>query len=302
MEKVLITGASGFIGRCFIDELKKRNIGYIGIDCRKDEVLNIDDISILDFEKLKNKFIEEKPTVIVHMAAIASATYENISELYNINVVGTENILRSVRECGMENTRIVLMSTAGVYGNQGDELYCETLGYNPENHYSYSKMINEFLAKQYSELDIRIVRPFNIIGYGQNANFIVPKVVWHFANKMESIRLGNLKPKRDYVDVEFCVNALAEIALRKDVKHKVYNICSGIGHSVEEVIDTLRKISGHNPEIITDPAFIRKNEVWKMVGDNRRIMEIMGDKKVEDFETMIRNIYDEYRKNLDVNK
>lgn len=295
-KKVLITGVTGFIGRYLVKELEQRGIECLGIDNVESTSVacKIEKVSLLDYDKIYEVLKEFQPDAIIHLAAIALATYENVPEIYSVNVCGTENLLRACREACIEGTRVVMISTAGVYGNQEKAFYDETLQYNPENHYSYSKMVTEFVAKQYPELDIRIVRPFNIVGVGQRNVFLIPKLVEHFAKKRKELNIGNLKPERDYVDVGYCAFTLAELALREDVDYDVYNICSGIGYSVQDVIDILSMHSGFCPQVIIDPRFIRKNEVWRLVGSPDRLLQFLNNKKCQNFNETLIQMYEYY--------
>lgn len=297
-KKVLITGAAGFIGRHLIEVFKEKGIETLGIDNVSVPEMNIKECSILNYQAVVDAMEKFKPDAIVHLAAIALATYENISEIYNVNVCGSENLLKAATQVCVKGTRMVLVSTAGVYGNQNKEFYDESLPFNPENHYSYSKMVVELLSKQYEDLDIKIVRPFNIIGVGQRSVFLIPKLVEHFALRKPELRIGNLKPERDYVDVEYCTNVLSELAVREEVTHRVYNICSGIGHSVQDVIDILTKHCNYCPEIVIDERFIRKNEVWRMVGDPKRLTELLNGKTYSGFEKVIIEMCDYYKNSI----
>lgn len=290
--KVLITGASGFIGRHLMKEFGKIGIEAFGIDNVSIPKLNVRECSILDYDSIVSILDEFRPDAIVHLAAIALATYENILEIYNVNVCGSENLLKATDAVCGKGTKVILVSTAGVYGNQNKEFYDETLPFSPENHYSYSKMVVELLSKQYNDLDIRIVRPFNIIGVGQRSVFLIPKLVEHFAYRKPELRIGNLTPERDYVDIHFCTKVLTELTKRNDLKHNIYNICSGVGHSVQNVIDILTKYCDFCPEIIVDERFIRKNEVWRMVGNPDRLSELLGGERYTGFEKVITEMCD----------
>lgn len=293
-KRVLITGAAGFIGRHLINELSVKGIEFTGIDHIEVPELNIKEVSLLKYKEMRDIIADYKPNVIVHLAAIALATYGDTAEIYNVNVCGTENLFKVATEVCDKGTRVILISTAGVYGNQNKEFYDEDLSFNPENHYSFSKMITEFLAKQYSDLDIKIVRPFNIIGEGQKRVFLIPKLVEHFAYKKPELRIGNLKPERDYVDINYCVDILSELIVRENIEYNIYNICSGIGYSVQDVIDILKEYSNFCPEIVVDPKFVRKNEVWRMVGKPDRLLSLMNGKTCQSFEIIIKNMYNSY--------
>lgn len=289
-KKIFITGAAGFIGRHLIKEFESRGISCSGIDNIAVPELNIESCSLLEEEKLEKIISSYAPDAIVHLAAIALATYKNAEEIYKVNVCGTESLLNIISRTRPEGTRVVLVSTAGVYGNQNRDFYDESLPFNPENHYSYSKMITEFISNHYENLDIKIVRPFNIIGVGQKSVFLIPKLVEHFALKKPELRIGNLKPERDYIDISYCVYILAEMALREEIKHRIYNICSGEGHSVQNVIDVLSEYCDFSPKIIVDQKFVRKNEVWRMVGDSTRLEEFLGGKTDTNFEETLKTM------------
>ena len=295
MMKVFLTGAGGFIGRNLIKKLHEQNIEVLGCDNTggRDDIKKI---SLLDYDELKKQIAEFQPDTVIHLAAIALAIYGNTSEIYNVNVVGTEILLKVLSEVCKNKVKLILISTAGVYGNQSEEFYHEDLPFNPANHYSYSKMVTEYMLRQHPDLEFTIVRPFNIIGVGQRQVFLIPKLVEHFAKKSRELHVGNLKPERDYVDINYCVYILSELAQRNDMKHSIYNICSGVGHSVEDIIKILAEYSGHNPEIVVDPAFVRKNEVWRMVGDPTRLLDFVNGKKCSDFRKTLIDMY-EYSKN-----
>ena len=212
-KRVLITGASGFIGQFVLKEmLKNEDIDFFAIDTRKIPNISTEKqelVSLLDKEKLMEIIKRYKPNIIIHLAAIALVTHDNVGEIYNVNVQGTENLLEVTQEYCDKGTRVILASTAGVYGNQKVEKYKEDLPYNPANNYSYSKMITEYLGKRYKDdLEIVTIRPFNIIGVGQSENFLIPKLVEHFANRKEKLSVGNISSFRDYVDVEYCAEVI----------------------------------------------------------------------------------------------
>ena len=299
-KRVLITGASGFIGQVVLKEmLKNEDIDFFAIDTRKIPNISIEKlelVSLLDKEKLMEIIKRYKPNIIIHLAAIALVTHDNVGEIYNVNVQGTENLLESVQKYCDPNTRVILASTAGVYGNQNVDKYREDLSYNPANHYSYSKMITEYISKQYKEdLDIVTIRPFNIIGVGQSEKFLVPKLVEHFADKKEKLSVGNISSFRDYVDVEYCAEVIMELISRKKLDFDILNICSGIPTNGEMIIQLLQEITDFKPEIEISSDFVRKNEVWRMIGDTTRLWEFMNNKKSQSVKDILVKMLDYYK-------
>lgn len=298
-KRILVTGAEGFIGKYLLDELGNRGVEYLATDVISEEIVqkeNYRKVSLLHKEEIRKVVRDYQPDVVVHLAAIALVTHENIPEIYEVNVCGTENLLSVLAEEQKNKTRVVLMSTAGVYGNQDAEFYDESLPYKPSNHYSFSKMVTEYLSKEYEEsLDIKIVRPFNIIGTGQKETFLIPKLVKYFAERVDRIPLGNISSIRDYISVEYCAFVIAELSLRDQVNFKELNICSGIGHSGEDAVRFLETYTGHVPEIDITQTFVRKNEVWRLVGDPTRLHSFVGKDRGNTFEEILVNMLENYK-------
>lgn len=278
-DRILITGGGGFIGRYLCRECDRQGIDYCVLKTPEEEYSGkaVYTADIRDRDALRAAIRDLRPDAVIHLAAIASAVHSDVTEIYDVNVRGTENLLEAARDGMAQGARLVLVSTAGVYGNQQAPLLTEDLPFNPANHYSFSKMVTEILSRQYTdELDIHIVRPFNIVGSGQNKQFLIPKLVEHYARRSPQIKLGNLDPKRDYVSVEFCAQVMLELALSKTSQPDVVNVCSGTGHSCRQVLELLTELTGHEPEVLSTAEFSRKNEVWSLVGSTERLRQVMG--------------------------
>ncbi len=299
MKKVLVTGASGFIGKYLLKELELEHAEYLAVDVKAIDGVPKDmqeQVSLLERERVNDVIKRYNPDVVIHLAAIASVTHENVGEIYNVNVCGTDNLLTALQENQKAKTRVILISTAGVYGNQNVDEYDESLPFNPANHYSYSKMVTEYLSRQFKEdLDIVIVRPFNIIGAGQSEKFLIPKLVKHFADRSPKILVGNISSFRDYVDVEYCARILTKLALTEKVEFNTLNICSGTPCSGEMVIHLLEEITGFKPVVEVSSEFVRKNEVWKMIGNPKRVLIFMDGDKGKELKEILVDMLDYYK-------
>lgn len=283
-KKLLITGGNGFIGRYFCRECAAQGIDF-SVLCRNGGATENADhryyADLLDARSLGGAMEVLCPDVVVHLAAIASPVHENAAEVYETNVIGTENLLSAAQNCLPVGTRVILASTAGVYGNQEVAYLSEDTPFNPINHYSYSKMVMEFLSRQYADrLDICIIRPFNIIGSGQKENFFIPKLVKLFSQHASEIFLGNLKSVRDYVPVDYCAKVIMDLALSKSPVPSILNICSGVGHSCEEIVHIMEDLTGYIPKIYSTHEFSRQNEIWRLVGDPTRLKSLIAEKYV----------------------
>jgi nucleoside-diphosphate-sugar epimerase len=291
IKKVLITGASGFIGSYIIKEKKKKNIDFINIsnvinNCKYPDKTVL--LSLSDKDGLIRAINDFKPDAVLHLAAIASPTHKNSIEIYDVNVCGTENLLDAIRKTCTNGVRVILFSTAGVYGNQNREFLKETDVICPVNHYSSSKAVMEFMSHNYNDcMDIRVVRPFNIIGPGQSLNFIVPKLVNAFKTRQPEVELGNLSAIRDFISVKFCACAVIEFLLFESAEYRIINICSGVGNTVQEISDVLSRITGFLPKVKVSDDIVRHNEIWRLVGSTKRIDKIMKSQKSPDLESIL---------------
>ena len=281
MKKILITGANGFIGQYLCRECDNKGVDFLPL-CNGKNYPDFNnrarEFDLDNYDQMVQYMQDYRPDAIVHLAAIASPVYSDAAAIYRINTIGSENLLKAAATLDYK-CRVILISTAGVYGNQGKKRLTEDLPFNPMNHYSCSKMVLEVLSRQYrNKLDIHIVRPFNIIGEGQTQAFLIPKLVSHFVQKAPEIRMGNLDAVRDYVSVDFCISLILDMALTNDPTPEVLNICTGNGYSCRQVIALLEEITGHHPKIIVDSQFVRENEVWSMVGDVTRLNSVVKNR------------------------
>lgn len=124
-------------------------------------------------------------------------------------------------------------------------------------------------------LPITLVRPFNYTGVGQSESFLVPKIVAHFRRGAKAIELGNTDVARDFSDVRDVARTYAAL-VAKAPRGIAVNCCSGLGHTLGEVLDMMAQIAGYAIEVRVNPAFVRANEVKRLVGSNARLRALTG--------------------------
>lgn len=274
--RVMITGASGFIGSLLYQTLISQGAEVFGIGGASSTRHTACDIRNEDDVASTVKAID--PDIVIHTAAISSVTKGKPVDYYTVNVAGTDNLLRAL-SAQKKKTRFVFLSTAGVYGNQPVEVLSEDLFPLPRHHYGISKLAAEHVVGLYADrVDTTILRPFNIIGPNQDISFIVPKLVAAFARGDDVIRLGNLNVFRDFMDVWTAVDIIIGIIDNPASFGEVINLCTGHGTSLLELIDTLRALTGHSPQIEQAAEFMRPNEIWRLTGDASKMRSIMGRK------------------------
>lgn len=291
--RVLVTGGSGFIGQYLMAELTKRGAIVLGTCIGNRQTEDLVPVTLFETEKLKSLIEEFKPDWIVHLAAIALVTHGDIEQIYGVNVLGTENLFNAVLSSDIKRPKMLLASTAGVYGNQDAEFLHEGLPYNPMNHYSYSKMVMEMVAERYrDDITIHIVRPFNVIGAGQAESFLVPKIVRHYFDREPTLQLGNIDSVRDYVEAKRSAWMISELISRGHEEPFTVNLCSGRGWTGHDVLDCLEEISGFRPKIEITNQYVRKNEVWRLVGDPSLLTKYLGkDPELPDLKTILASMY-----------
>jgi len=294
MTKVLITGASGFLGAALQNVLRDAGMDVVGtssrgtgghIACHLEDIAQVEEaVRIAD------------PDVVIHSAAISSVTHANQLDYYATNVIGTKNLLAAVRKM-TRRTKFVLMSTAGVYGNQSVEVLDETLVPAPTHDYGMSKLCAELWTLQSRDFcDPMIVRPFNIIGPGQNETFLAPKLARAFAGGERLIRLGNLDVYRDYIDIDSFCHTITALLSQSSAVGEIVNLCSGRGTSLRELIEAFQDAAGYKIEVIQAPEFIRANEVWRLIGSREKLDRLTPSAlQPASNAAMVRGMYEFYK-------
>ncbi|WP_315077652.1 GDP-mannose 4,6-dehydratase [Acinetobacter guillouiae] len=279
MTTVLITGINGFTGHYLARELRTAGYNVIGLSSTKIEqsVSSVNYLcNMLDRKKLVDILAQVKPDVVVHLAAIAFVAHDDVDAVYRTNVVGTRNLLEAIIKSHHIPSSILLASSANIYGNTLVEPIDEMVSATPANDYAVSKLSMEYMARLWmDQLPITIVRPFNYTGVGQSISFLIPKIVNHFKRCAPILELGNLDIVRDFSDVRSVVQRY-RLLIESRTQGEVFNICSDQGHSLLDIVHMMCEISGHNPEIKVNPAFVRANEVHRLVGSSMKLETMIG--------------------------
>ncbi|MCB1706234.1 MAG: GDP-mannose 4,6-dehydratase [Halioglobus sp.] len=274
MTRVLITGIGSFTGPYIARELGRAGFEVFGLSQNPEtsEHARVLVGSILDPATLEEAIKVSRPQVVIHLAAVTYVPHGDVGEIYQTNVVGTRNLLDALSRQEVIPEKVLLASSANVYGNTEAAALDESAAFSPENDYAVSKVAMEYMARTWSDrLPISIVRPFNYTGVGQASKFLIPKIVSHFKQQKAVIELGNTDVTRDFSDVRFVGSAYREL-VEKAEPGEAYNICSGEGHSLHQIIETMNDIAGYKISVTVNPAFVRENEVKKLVGSNSKLL------------------------------
>lgn len=269
--KILITGIEGFTGKYCEEYFTKNGFDVFGTVLSNAKKSNHYICDITNKESLKTILQEVKPEYILHLAAISFVGNNNNALMYNVNVIGTQNILDLCVELNLDIKKIILTSSATVYGNQNREILDESLIPQPVNHYGISKLSMEFIAKTYFEkLPIIMTRPFNYTGKGQENHFLIPKIVSHYKNSDKVIELGNLDVAREFNDINDIVNIYFQL-INSTHQSICVNVCSGKTIKLMEIIEYMNEIANYDIEVKVNPAFVRANELKSLSGSTQEL-------------------------------
>ena len=309
MKKVLITGAGGFVGTHLIRALQ--DIGNYEIFAAVYQstsdittLISPDHIIAGDLTRIEfaSTLIEQtKPDVVYHLAAL-SVVHNSVEKALGVmtgNTAISYNILEAIKRHAPE-ARFVAICSANEYGAVIDKSrpIKETVALRPLNPYAVSKVTQEMLALQYAladNLDCVIIRPFNHTGPGQTTDFVIPRLATQFA-KIEKglippvVEVGNLGSVRDFTDVSDMVQGYI-LAAEHGIKGEIYNIGSGEGHTIQEILDILQRLCSIKVEIKINDAFVRTSDVPILIADASKFKDLTSwSPKVPLVET-IKHVY-----------
>jgi GDP-4-dehydro-6-deoxy-D-mannose reductase len=273
----LITGGRGFVGTWLAEHLRSRG----------DEVVQIDqEVEITDPGALLVAVTDAAPDAIYHLAAMTHVgqSWDEPLRVLEVNVLGTAALLGAARECGTD-PRVLVTSSAEVYGAVTDPSklpLTESSPTEPLTPYAASKLAAEALCTQAwlgHGQHVVVVRPFNHIGPGQSPNFAVSALAKRIVDAERSgaaeIPVGNLSARRDFTDVRDVVRSY-RLLIESGTPGSVYNVCSGVDVSIQEIADRLLVAAGSSVQLVPDPALMRPVEVPVLRGDPTRLEEATG--------------------------
>ncbi len=278
-QRVLVTGLRGFTGQHLGAALRERGASVVGLvqgePCGKDDEIACD---LTDAQAVRAAVARVRPTHVVHLAALSFVGHGDARAFYDVNLFGTLNLLEALAALDAPPHKVLIASSANVYGTPGVEVIDEGVCPAPVNHYACSKLAMERMVRTWFErLPIVLTRPFNYTGVGQDEKFLIPKIVSHFKRRAPFIELGNLDVSRDFSDVRDVVVAYVAL-LDSDARSDVFNVCSGEATALRDVLRLMSEISGHDMDVRVNPAFVRANEIPVLRGAYDKLAEAVGFK------------------------
>ncbi|UZR28747.1 NAD-dependent epimerase/dehydratase family protein [Methylococcus mesophilus] len=293
-ETVLVTGATGFTGRYLVDHLRGAGYVVVGTTCQPEDAdpnLGILHADLNDEASLRALVEAVRPGAVIHLAAISFVPYADALNIYRVNVLGTENLLRTLDASRLELRKLIIASSSNVYGSPDVSPISETVCPRPVSHYACSKLAMEHMAALYADrFSTIITRPFNYTGPGQSVSFFVPKLVAAFRRHERVLELGDLDVVRDISDVR-AVTVCYRALLESDASGVTVNLCTGQGVHLTEVFEALVEIAGYRPEVRVKEGFLRSNDIRRLVGCPGRLHALIGEPPAYALRDILLNMY-----------
>ncbi len=292
MNKVLVTGADGFIGSHLVETLVKAGF-HVRALCQYnsfsswgwlDESEHIGNFEVIlgDVrDPAQMGAITKGIDTVFHLAALIAIpySYQAPSSYVDTNVQGTLNMLQAARDAGVG--RFVQTSTSEVYGTARSVPISESHPLQAQSPYSASKIAADAMAYSFHssfDLPVVIARPFNTFGPRQSARAVIPTVITQLLSGRSSIKLGAVSPTRDFNYVQDTCDGFIALAQCDAAIGKTVNIGSGREISVLDTVNMIARLIGTDVDIECDEQRLRpaNSEVERLLCDNSLIRSLSG--------------------------
>jgi UDP-glucose 4-epimerase len=304
--KILITGGRGYVGRTLTRLLMKDNsicvvdndrYGLSRFSVQELQYFQLKNIDIRDRQRLAQVIKDFQPEVIIHLAAIhyipECETQLNLT--LSTNIEGTVNLLSLCPP----DCRFVFASSGAIYSPQATPHNEANSPTEPMDIYGFTKLQGEHYVKYFSKrrgFTAIIVRLFNVVGPGETNPHLLPEIFAQLKSSQRTIKLGNLSPKRDYIDVRDAARGFWAVASRGKLPQKsvfIVNLGTMKQYSVVELVDKIRAISGLEFEIEQDAKRLRKVDRPYLFADISQIKNLFGWKPKFDINDTIQEMIHE---------
>ena len=318
--RVLVTGADGFIGSHLTEELVKsgekvsafclyNSFGTLGwIDTLPKEIRSEIEIftgDVRDPNGVRTAMRGQQR--VFHLAALIAIpfSYHSPDSYVDTNIKGTLNVLNAARELGTE--RVMVTSTSEVYGTAQYVPIDEKHPFQGQSPYSATKIGADRLAESFYrsfDLPVTIVRPFNTYGPRQSGRAVIPTIISQLLAGQQEIHLGKLSPTRDFNFVKDTAHGFMAIANCPAAIGQELNIATGEEHSIGDLANELIAQINPNGKIVCEEERLRpeKSEVNRLLGDSTKMRALTGWKPEYTFEQGLAETVAWIRDNLDTYK
>lgn len=310
MDKVIVTGVNGFVGKHLVNTLIEEGFAVVGVGreerasprlaTRLNEYYACD---LSDYEQVA-KLPLSQTAALINLAGLAAVgpSFDQPELYMRVNTAVLDAVCRAAIEQKATDLRIISISSGAVYSSQQLMPLAEESTLAPESSpYAASKIAMEELSLKYrgEGLDCIVARPFNHVGPGQLPGFILPDLYQKIAEARSSgqktINVGNLTTRRDYTDVRDVAKAYVNLIKAETLPHGIYNVCTGRSLSGEMILSMLlTELGATDIEPVVDETLFRPSDTPDLYGDNSRLKTDTGwspqipiEQTIHDFVTWV---------------
>jgi nucleoside-diphosphate-sugar epimerase len=309
--RVLVTGASGFIGSHLTRRLVQEGADVHTLDSSVSAIypsrlldvrgkITIHEGNLIDRRAMDVVTSRVKPNIVFHLGAYTHVgkSWERVDECVQTNVQGTVNLLQALEGTGYE--RFVNVGTSEIYGGI-DVPFREDAIVSPESPYSVSKCAAELFCRifrQGSGWPIVMVRPFNAYGPAQSPDRIIPEVIVKGLRK-EELLLTSGRQTREFNYVEDLVDGFVRLGTVADIEGELFNLGCGEETAIRDAVALILSLMGNPIEPGFDRLPHRPNEIWRMYSDSSKARERLGWEPRHSLIEGLQKTIDWYRQELE---
>lgn len=306
-KKVLVTGADGFIGSHLVEALINRGCdvrafvfynsfnswGWLDtLSPERQKQLDVFAGDIRDPNGVREAMVG--CDVVFHLAALIAIpfSYHSPDSYIDTNIKGTLNVLQAAKLLG--TSKVLVTSTSEVYGTAQYAPIDEKHPFQGQSPYSATKIGADRLAESFYRsfgTPVVTVRPFNTFGPRQSARAVIPTIITQLLSGKNELKLGSLTPTRDFNYVIDIVNGFIALAESDATIGEEVNIATGVEHTIGDVANYLVSEINPSAKLIVEEERLRpeKSEVFRLIGDTRKIMSLTSWKPAYDLEAGLRD-------------
>jgi UDP-glucose 4-epimerase len=304
--RVLVTGASGFVGGHVLRALNAAGVRPVALHLPGEQAAGDTDAEWLPCDLAHAGTAESlirdlRPQYVFHLAAKLSAerSWEFAAESTEINFCVTNRLMIALGLHAPELRRMIHVGSAEEYGNSPSLPVREDCPVHPVSPYSVAKAAASRFAQLYAELfrfPVVILRPFILYGPGQSDRMMIPQLILS-ALRGEDFPMTKGEQTRDFVYVADAVECMLLAAVVPGIDGEIFNVCSGVEHSIRHVAGLIMRMMQPEMELLPGALSYRQNEVWRIVGSYEKAQRLLGWTPVTDMERGLHRTIEWYRNN-----
>ena len=288
MDKIFVTGASGFVGSHLIPKLEERGYEVYALERYMTGRYNQGNhpamktvyADLNDHVAIRELILKIQPEYVIHLAAISPVSYsfDHPFEVTETNFIASMNLAEVNRKYNPKLKQFLVAGTSEEYGIQEVFPIPETADLRPNTPYAVSKVAMDrymqYLRDAYS-FPMTLLRPFNTYGRKDNTHFVVERIISQMLANKSPIKLGDPTPIRDLMYIDDHVDAYLTCLGNEEAMEKTFNFCTGIGTSIFKLAHLISEKLNYRGASAWNTGFKRPTEIPKLIGDNSKACKLL---------------------------